>query len=316
MVDEKSSAYFRGLVISPSASGLNKISVSPGFFIPGKQQDPYWNKDFTYVNDETDIVVDVTVYNDGVPHLDYIVATPRNYKLGEFFAGLSFKCKTTPVGKKRDEDPEFPNSLNNNEILLGFIFNPGIKLSNGKIVVRSINKEREAFSFILEPSDFKKKIIYGLEEWKLSVFYIKGQLVYHEQTLYYCKLTHTSSTNFQVDKIYHWLPLGSMNVTELTVLIEGIINGMNIETIPAPPVSSVQFNLDGNEFGGSENFLWNNDTQIALLNGELLLVSQKNSVAAPVAGAIKVYAEEVGNMLYLKAKLNNGREYIITSLQK
>jgi len=311
----KTDSFFKGLKVQKKDTGLFSIGIGTGFFKPGEQKLPKWDPKFVYLNIE-ESTIELLPNKETLPRFDYIVAKPDFTKQFDQYRGLRFYSKPGKLRQDVSEDitPEFPDNLEMDEILLGFVYNPGQGLSeNSTISILSINKTEESFSYETQPSDLRISIINSLQSWETGHFYIKEQIVNKNLSLWYCKKTHASNI-FQEDKEWYWEPIGGIGgFTE-----EQIIDIIKQTIKPAPPLHSIQFNKDIDNFGGSENLLWYNSLKELFMNGVLILnkqvLNEGESISTPTEGTIKLFLEEKNNTLVLKIKLENDREYIISSI--
>lgn len=314
---KKSDSFFKGLCVRKKDTGLYAVEIGTGFFRPGEQKYPHWRSEYTYLNTDPTTSVDITTNKDTLPRFDYIVAKPDYTKQFDNFRGLRFYCKVGELRQDRLEEyvPEFPNNLDEDEILLAFIYNPSQGNSaESTISLLSVNNTDESFSYETQPSDFRNAIIKGLQEWQPHKFYIKQQIVNHNLSLWYCTKTHTSNI-FRDDMQWYWEPIsasGGLNEEE-------IINLIKEYTKPTPPLYSIQFNSDMSHFGGSPNLLWHDTLKELFLNGVIVLkkhtYDEHDEILSPLEGHIKLFLEEKDGLLCLKIKLENGEDYILTSLK-
>jgi hypothetical protein len=304
-------SFLKGLKIQRKDSGLYSVGIGPGFFIPGKQKYPDWWSEFVYINTDTMSTVEVITNKESLPRFDYIVAKPDFSQKIDNLRGLEFRCKKGQYRQEHPESisPEFPNNLESDEILLGFIYNPPQGHSEESFIsVIPVNETSESFSYETQPSELRKKITSTNSIWKPNTFYIKEQVVIKDLQSWYCTVTHNSGV-FVNDKEFFWEPLsGDINEIDVISIIEEYVK-------PAAPLHSVQFNLNEDDFGGDEDLLWNKDIKELLIKGIVTLKKQNSDEITVAPNEVKMYVEESNGILYLKIKTQTGREYILLSLK-
>jgi len=312
--ENKSDSFFKGLCVQQNDTSLYSVVIAPGFFKPGEQKYPEWKPEFIYVNINPKTAVELIQNKESLPRFDYIIAKPDYAKQFGNFRGLKFYSKIGEYrkdGKLETLDPEFPNHLNRDELLLGFAYNPPQgTYTKSKIISLSVNETDDTFAYETQPSDFRKSKVVSLQEWKKNHFYIKEQIVNSNLKLWYCKSTHISDV-FDEDLKYYWEPIsGSIDENDVIEIINNYVR-------PAAPQWSVQFNLDNIHFGGSENLKWYNSLKELFLNGVIVLNKQElddgTEIMTPNEGEIKLFFEKKESTLLLKVKMENGREYVISS---
>jgi hypothetical protein len=137
---------------------------------------------------------------------------------------LYFKVKQIDI-QNYQEDPE-------GGVFLSFVLLPPMfPTINTKSYFKSVNLNQQDTSFAITWDTFYHSILEKILIWAPDNFYLVGQIIRRDATIWYCTMTHASSNNFDDDKFLFWTGLTSSGGISNPSDVQDIIYTDQTETI-------------------------------------------------------------------------------------